>query len=69
QIYGVTVAGGDDTQPKRHFFREKLQAEIFVYLHELSARDIKPLPQSAFYLACNNQAPDWYQVDTELPLI
>lgn len=69
QIYGVTVASGDDTQPKRHFFREKLQAEIFVYLHELATRDIKPLPQSAFYLACNNQAPDWYQVDTELPLI
>lgn len=69
QIYGVTVAGGDNEQSKRHFFRERLQAETFVYIHELSVRGIKPLPQSAFYLACSNQAPDWYQPDTELPLI
>lgn len=68
QIYGVTVMSGKQDQT-RHFFRERVQAEIFMYLHELSARGIKPLPQSAFYLACNNQAPDWYQSDTELPLI
>ncbi|PWY32284.1 hypothetical protein [Vibrio vulnificus] len=68
QIYGVTVMIGKQDQT-RHFFRERVQAEIFMYLHELSARGIKPLPQSAFYLACNNQAPDWYQSDTELPLI
>ncbi|CCO46648.1 conserved hypothetical protein [Vibrio nigripulchritudo SOn1] len=68
QIYGVTVID-TEKEDKRHFFREKEQAETFIYLHELSIRGIKPLPQSAYYLACNKQAPDWYQSDTELPLI
>ncbi|MFW1108374.1 hypothetical protein ACEWA7_20245 [Vibrio parahaemolyticus] len=67
QIYFVAISSEDGRQEK--FFREKLQAEIFVYLHELSVRDIKPLSQNAFYLACNRQVPDWYQVNTELPLI
>ncbi|EOW9480330.1 hypothetical protein ACOCG1_003401 [Vibrio cholerae] len=67
QIYCVTVT--QDDSPTRHFFRERIQAEIFMYLHELSVRNIKPLAHSPFYLACSNKAPDWYQSGTDLPLI
>lgn len=67
QIFCVIVHG--EGESKRQFFKRRLQAEVFAYIHELSSRGIKPLAQNAFYLACNNLAPDWYQSDTELPLI
>ncbi|MBT2909455.1 hypothetical protein PL84_02540 [Vibrio anguillarum] len=68
QIYGVSVTRSDGTHD-RLFFRERLQAELFMYLHELSVRNVKPLAHSPFHLACSNQAPDWYQSGTDLPLI
>ena len=67
QYYGVKVT--TEKEQSTHFFRDRLQAEIFIYLHELSARNIKHLYQDAFYLACNDIAPSWYQPGANLPII
>ncbi|MCC8380456.1 hypothetical protein [Xenorhabdus sp. PB30.3] len=69
QIFSVQVHEEDGKQVQQHFFKTKLQAEIFVYLHELNIREIKLSQQDIFFLACHNRAPDWYQINTYLPLI
>ncbi|WFQ78107.1 hypothetical protein PXH59_00220 (plasmid) [Xenorhabdus sp. SF857] len=69
QIYAVLVNDKDGKEIQRHFFKIQFQAEIFVYLYELSIREIKPSQQDIFFLANSNRAPDWYQTGTDLPLI